>query len=290
MSRRFKVGVQLHPQLCSIDELRQAWRAVDALGVDSIWIWDHFFPLYGDSEGAHYECWTLLAAMAAETRAATIGPLVNCCSYRSADLVADMARTVDHISGGRFVLGLGGGWSERDYHEYGYRFASDIERLQSLEQAIGRVRARLHALNPPPKGPMPLLVGGAGEKVALRIVAQHAQLWNTFGTPDLYARKNAVLTDWCARLGRDPAEIERTVLLDDPDWPDGDIANSLSNLRRSRHSSRQEPAHDRGMRSPVPAGVGAPAAGAVRGRAAAWLRRDAGAAGTAVPSMEGGGT
>ena len=83
----------------------------------------------------------------------------------------------------------------------------------------------LHALNPPPKGPMPLLVGGAGEKVALRIVAQHAQLWNTFGTPDLYARKNAVLTDWCARLGRDPAEIERTVLLDDPDWPGGDIAN-----------------------------------------------------------------
>jgi hypothetical protein len=80
-------------------------------------------------------------------------------------------------------------------------------------------------LNPPPEGPVPLLVGGAGEKVALRIVAQHAQLWNTFGTPDLYARKNAVLTDWCVRLGRDPAEIERTVLLDDPDWPDGDIAN-----------------------------------------------------------------
>jgi probable F420-dependent oxidoreductase len=225
VSRRFKVGVQLHPQLCSVDELRQAWRAVDALGVDSIWIWDHFFPLYGDSEGAHYECWTLLAAMAAETRAAAIGPLVSCCSYRNADLVADMARTVDHISGGRLILGLGGGWSERDYHEYGYRFASGAERLQSMEQAIGRVRARLHVLNPPPKGPVPLLVGGAGEKVALRIVAQHAQLWNTFGTPDLYARKNAVLTDWCVRLGRDPAEIERTVLLDDPDWPDGDIAN-----------------------------------------------------------------
>jgi probable F420-dependent oxidoreductase len=225
VSRRFKVGVQLHPQLCTVDELRQAWRAVDQLGVDSIWIWDHFFPLYGDSEGAHYECWSLLSAMATETRAAAIGPLVTCCSYRNADLVADMARTVDHLSGGRLVLGMGGGWSERDYHEYGYRFDSDAVRLQSLEHAIERVRARLRLLNPPPQGPMPLLVGGAGEKVALRIVAQHAQLWNTFGTPDLYARKNAVLTDWCTRLGRDPAEIERTVLLDDPDWPDGDIAN-----------------------------------------------------------------
>ena len=72
---------------------------------------------------------------------------------------------------------------------------------------------------------MPILIGGAGEKVALRLVAQHAQLWNTFGTPDIYAHKNTVLNDWCARLGRNPAEIERTVLLDDPDWPDGDIAN-----------------------------------------------------------------
>jgi probable F420-dependent oxidoreductase len=223
--RRFKVGVQLHPQLCTLEDLRRAWREVDALGVDSIWTWDHFFPLYGDSEGAHFECWSLLAAMAADTSAATIGPLVTCCAYRNPDLVADMSRTVDHISGGRFILGLGGGWSDRDYHSYGYPFGSDADRLRSLETAIGRVRGRLDRLNPPPMGPMPLLIGGAGEKVTLRMVAQHAQLWNTFGTPGIYRQKNAVLNDWCAHLGRNPADIERTVLLDDPDWPDGDIAN-----------------------------------------------------------------
>jgi probable F420-dependent oxidoreductase len=223
--RRFKVGVQLHPQLCTLEDLRAAWRAVDALGVDSIWIWDHFFPLYGDSEGAHFECWSLLAAMAVETSAAAIGPLVSCFTYRNPDLVADMARTVDHISGGRLILGLGGGWCDRDYQDYGYPFDTDAQRLRGLEHAIGRVRGRLELLNPPPAGPMPLLIGGAGEKVTLRMVAQHAQLWNTFGTPDVYRRKNSVLNEWCAKLGRNPADIERTVLLDDPDWPDGDIAN-----------------------------------------------------------------
>jgi probable F420-dependent oxidoreductase len=223
--RRFKVGVQLHPQLCTLEDLRNAWRAVDALGVDSIWIWDHFFPLYGDGEGPHFECWSLLAAMAVETSVATIGPLVSCCSYRNPDLVADMARTVDHISGGRFVLGMGGGWSDRDYNDYGYPFDTDAERLRTLERTVGRIRTRMGLLNPAPRGPMPLLIGGAGEKVTLRLVAQHAQLWNTFGTPDIYAHKNSVLSDWCKRLGRNPADIERTVLLDDPDWPDGDIAN-----------------------------------------------------------------
>jgi probable F420-dependent oxidoreductase len=223
--RRFKVGVQLHPQLCTVGELRRAWKAVDALEVDSIWVWDHFFPLYGDQDGAHFECWSLLAAMAADTSHASIGPLVTCCSYRNPDLVADMARTVDHLSGGRFVLGVGSGWSDRDYTEYGFRLDSDAVRLGDLASWIARIRARLRALNPPPTGTMPIMIGGAGEKIALRIVAEHAQLWNTFGTPEIYAHKNAVLDQWCARVGRDPAQIERTVLLDDPDWPDGDIAN-----------------------------------------------------------------
>lgn len=224
-TRRFKVGVQLHPQLCTVEELRGAWEAVDALGVDSIWLWDHFFPLYGDLEGSHYECWSLLAAMAVTTSRASIGPLVSCISYRNADLVADMARTVDHLSGGRFILGLGSGWSDQDYKEYGFPFDSDRERLDRLDDTVIRMQRRLGLLNPQPVGSMPFLIGGAGEKIALRLVAQYAQLWNTFGTPDVYAHKNEVLNDWCARLGRDPATIERTVLLDDPNWPDGDIAN-----------------------------------------------------------------
>jgi probable F420-dependent oxidoreductase len=225
MTRRFKVGVQLHPQLCTVEELRDAWRAVDALEVDSIWFWDHFFPLYADFEGAHYECWSLLAAMASDTTHAAIGPLVSCISYRNPDLVADMARTVDHLSGGRFILGLGSGWADRDYNEYGFDFTPDVERLHDLEASIDRVKTRLEKLTPQPVGRMPLLIGGAGEKLTLRIVAQHADLWNTFGTPDIYERKNSILNEWCEGVGRDPSEIERTVLLDDPDWPDGDIAN-----------------------------------------------------------------
>jgi len=185
------------------------------MGVDSIWPWDHFFPIYGDPGGASFAGWSLLAAMAVDTEHAMLGLLVRGNPYRNPDLLADMARTVDHLSGGRAILGIGAGWAERDFVEYRYDYGTPASRLKDLEASLQRIRARLDRLSPPPLGALPILVGGGGEKVTLRLVAQYAQMWNTFGPVETFAAKNRVLDDWCARVGRDPAEIERTVMLFD---------------------------------------------------------------------------
>lgn len=208
---RLKVGVQLHPQAAPIDDLRAAWRAADAHGFDSIWLWDHFFPLYGEPDAEHYEAYTLLAAMALDTTTARFGALVTCNSYRNPHLLADMSRNLALLSGGRFVLGLGSGWFERDYTEYDYEFGTAASRLRDLEANLLVIRARLGRLNPPPPSRIPVLIGGGGEKVTLRLVAEHADLWNGFGPPDHFAHKGSVLDDWCTKVGRDPASIERTV-------------------------------------------------------------------------------
>jgi probable F420-dependent oxidoreductase len=209
-SRPFKVGVTIHPQQCTIEQLRDAWRRADELGVDSIWFWDHFFPLYGNPNGNHFECWSLLAAAASDTRAPQIGPMVSCIGYRNPDLLASIAATVDQLSGGRLVLGLGAGWFERDYDEYGYEFGEARDRVRTLREALPRIKRRIEKLRPGPAGPMPILIAGSGEKVMLRLVAEHAQIWNTIGSVDQFTHKSAVLDEWCARAGRDPREIERT--------------------------------------------------------------------------------
>jgi len=209
-ARRFKVGVTIHPQQCTIDELRDAWRRADELGVDSIWFWDHFFPLYGDSEGNQFECWSVLAAAAVDTRAPQIGPMVTCIGYRNPDLLAYIAGTVDQLSGGRLVLGLGAGWFERDYAEYGYTFGEARDRVRDLKEALPRIKSRLAKLKPGAAGALPILIGGGGEEGGGRLVAEHARMWNGFGPPDEFAHKSAVLDEWCRRVGRDPDEVERT--------------------------------------------------------------------------------
>ncbi len=235
-----RFGIQTPQRHGSWPDVVSLWRDVDTLGFDSAWVFDHFLPIFSDPTGPCLESWTSLAALAMVTQEMRLGVLVTGNTYRHPAVLAKMATTVDIISQGRLILGLGGGWFELEHTKYGIPFPSVRERLQRLDETLtiitrlwteervtftGRYYQLNDALlNPPPvqQPRPPLLVGASGEQVALDIVARHADIWNSFGSPEVFARKIAVLNEHCRKAGRDPETIEKSVLLqmkltDDPE-------------------------------------------------------------------------
>jgi F420-dependent oxidoreductase-like protein len=225
-----RVGLELSPQHCTIDELRAVWRIADEAGFDHVWGFDHLAAITGDFRGPVFEGWTLLAAMAEVVDHARIGLMVTGNTYRHPGLLAKMAVTVDHLSGGRLEFGLGAAWAEIEHTMLGLHFGTVGERIDRMAEAC-EVITRLWAddradyagrhytltdaiANPKPlqRPRPPIWIGGRGERKTLRVVARYADVWNVGGgDPDEAARVSGVLDGHCGAVGRDPAEIRRSV-------------------------------------------------------------------------------
>jgi probable F420-dependent oxidoreductase len=205
-----RIAAQLHPQHGTYPGFRDAAVRAEELSYDIVYTWDHFFPLYGARDDLSLECWTTLAGIAEATSRIEIGPLVACNAYRNPELLAYTAGTVDGISGGRLILGIGSGWFRRDFDAFGYPFGSHGERLRQLGADLPRILARLEQLEPPLSRRMPLLIAGTGERRTLRLVAEFADGWHA-GFPDrpadLQPKVDALLR-WCDEQKRDASAIE----------------------------------------------------------------------------------
>jgi alkanesulfonate monooxygenase SsuD/methylene tetrahydromethanopterin reductase-like flavin-dependent oxidoreductase (luciferase family) len=223
-----RIGALCWNQYTDWPSLLQAGIRADELGYTTLWTWDHLYPIVGSWEGPILEGWTVLTAWAMATERIRIGLMVGANTFREPPLTAKLATTLDHVSGGRAILGIGAAWFDREHVAYGLRFGEGPpERLRWLAEALPVIRGMLHGETPSAVGPrysasevrndppplqarLPLLVGGGGEKVTLRLVARYADANNVGGGIEAVTRKEAILLEHCEREGRDPAEIERT--------------------------------------------------------------------------------
>jgi alkanesulfonate monooxygenase SsuD/methylene tetrahydromethanopterin reductase-like flavin-dependent oxidoreductase (luciferase family) len=227
-----RIGAAFWIQRTDWPSLRDAVLEAEAAGADDLWIDDHLLSDEGDPDDAKLEGWSTLAAAAAITRRARLGLLVAANTFRNPGLTAKLATTVDHVSGGRAILGIGGGWFEREHEAFGFReFGTGFgERLDRLAEVVPLIRSLLDGervnhdgrfyrmrdalCEPRPLQPhLPILIGGSGPRKTLPLVARSADLWNAYGTPSGLLRVDETLRACCAEIGRDPDAIERTVNL-----------------------------------------------------------------------------
>jgi F420-dependent oxidoreductase-like protein len=226
-----RIGLKLAPQLTTVDELRAVWRIAEEAGFDHLWNFDHFCAIAGDPEGDVLEAWSLLGAMAEATKRVRIGCMVTGNTYRHPGVLAKIAVTVDHLSAGRLEFGIGAAWAEIEHRQFDLEFGTPGRRIARLAEACqickllwtqerssfaGRYYTITDAIaNPKPvqKPHPPIWIGGSGERKTLRVVAEHADVWGGGGDPDEAARLSGVLDRHCADVGRDPAEIRRSMQL-----------------------------------------------------------------------------
>jgi len=221
------LGIVPWSQAATWPEMLAVAERVDDLGYEHLWTWDHLLAIYGDPDQPIFEGWSTVAAWAMATRRVRIGLLIDANSTRNPGIVAKSAVTLDHISGGRSILGLGAGWHELEHRNFGIDFGASVgQRLDWLDEATGAIRRLLdggsvtspahghyafddlrHAPGPL-QGHLPIMIGGGGEKKTLRTVARYADMWNVSGTPAELAHKVDVLGEHCQAVGRDVAEIE----------------------------------------------------------------------------------
>lgn len=230
-SHPIRFGIQTGQQNVNWSDLLDLWRKADGWGYDSLWNFDHFYPIYVDPEGPCLEAWTTLSALAQATTRARIGHMVTGNTYRHPCLTAKMAASLDHISGGRLNLGIGAGWFELEHRAFGIDFKTLPGRLEALDEACQIIRAMftrekttVHGkhytvtealcLPKPVQQPYPpIMIGGTGRKVLLKIVAKHADMWNASGTAELMRELIDVIHRHGDAVGRDTDAIEKTVMM-----------------------------------------------------------------------------
>jgi len=227
-----KAGVLVWNQYTDWPAMRHAGVTADRLGYDSLWTWDHLYPIIGDPAGPFLEGYMVLGGWSQLTTRPSLGLLVGANTFRNPGLVVKMVTTLDHMSSGRAVLGIGAAWFETEHTAFGIDFGSSVgDRIARLDEAVELMRGMLHQPSatargsfyhavdvrndpPPLRDHLPILIGGAGERKTLRTVARFADAWNVANvTPEEAAHKDAILRQWCEEVGRDQADIERTLSL-----------------------------------------------------------------------------